>query len=627
MTRAQNLYWDANGASSGGSSNTVAPGTWGVNNFWSTNSAGTSATTGWTSGRTAVFSAGTNVTGAYTVNVSGNQTAGGITFQSGMVTLNGGTITLNSGAKITVNNGLSGIINSILAGTAGLTKAGLGTLTLNGKNTFTGGLTNSAGILILTSSNAFAGGTFLSAGTIEVGDKTALGHGVLNLDGGTLQAFNSSESLGNAVILSASSTIGGSNNLTFSGNFVQQGANDTLSVSNSALTTFSGSTFALASNGFSGTLTLNVSGSSGGLLISNTIQNGNGFTQNLTKIGNGTLTLAGSNTFTGNLNFDGGTLILGNNFAAGQGTLEFTLDGDNIQASGGAKTIANNLIIGGNITFGGTSALTFTDPTFALGGSRTFAVNNSQTTFTGIITGTSGQNFTKSGTGTLELDGVSTYVGTTTISQGTLLADNTTGSATGTNRVTVSNGATIGGDGIISGPLTLNSGATISPGNNAVGKLTTGAETVSGGATFIVGFKDVNSSAGVGWDILNILSGMTITASSGNRITLDLHSLTPSGLPGNISDFNPTLGYDWTIAQTTSGFTFNSGQNVSTTFTIETANWSNPLAGGNFSLQLSGDGKSLNLLFTPAPEPGACVVVAFGFFILISRKGFIKRRW
>src|SRR5882672_376770 len=63
----QTLYWDTNGATAGSSG---ANGTWGTSNFWSTNSAGTAATAGFTSGRDAVFSAGTNATGSYTVTIS-----------------------------------------------------------------------------------------------------------------------------------------------------------------------------------------------------------------------------------------------------------------------------------------------------------------------------------------------------------------------------------------------------------------------------------------------------------------------------------------------------------------------------------------------------------------------------
>jgi hypothetical protein len=66
------LYWDINNATSGGSGNTLAAGTWNTtNNNWSTDPAGAVATTNWLSGggTVAVFSAGTNVSGAFTVTV------------------------------------------------------------------------------------------------------------------------------------------------------------------------------------------------------------------------------------------------------------------------------------------------------------------------------------------------------------------------------------------------------------------------------------------------------------------------------------------------------------------------------------------------------------------------------
>jgi hypothetical protein len=113
-----------------------------------------------------------------------------------------------------------------------------------------------------------------------------------------------------------------------------------------------------------------------------------------------------------------------------------------------------------------------------------------------------------------------------------------------------------------------------------------------------------------------------------NRITLDLHSLTAANAPGNISDFNPNLNYNWTVVTTTGGFSFSSGQNVATSFSIQTSNWNNPLAGGTFSLNLSSDAKSLILSFIPAavPEPGAFALTMLGFVILVTRHGFRNHR-
>ena len=66
----------------------------------------------------------------------------------------------------------------------------------------------------------------------------------------------------------------------------------------------------------------------------------------------------------------------------------------------------------------------------------------------------------KIGTGTLTLSGASTYGGGTTVTEGTRLVTNLTGSATGTGPVQVS-GGTIGGGGTVSGSLTIGTGSGI----------------------------------------------------------------------------------------------------------------------------------------------------------------------
>ena len=53
------LWWDTNGATTGSSGGSTAPGSFNGTN-WTTNPAGTSATQSWVPGETAVFSAGTN---------------------------------------------------------------------------------------------------------------------------------------------------------------------------------------------------------------------------------------------------------------------------------------------------------------------------------------------------------------------------------------------------------------------------------------------------------------------------------------------------------------------------------------------------------------------------------------
>ena len=73
---------------------------------------------------------------------------------------------------------------------------------------------------------------------------------------------------------------------------------------------------------------------------------------------------------------------------------------------------------------------------------------------------------TKIGTGTLTLTGNNNYTEGTTIDGGALLANNTTGSATGIGPVQVNLGGTLGRTGSVAGAVTVASDATLAPGNS-----------------------------------------------------------------------------------------------------------------------------------------------------------------
>ena len=110
--------------------------------------------------------------------------------------------------------------------------------------------------------------------------------------------------------------------------------------------------------------------------------------------------------------------------------------------------------------------------------------NNLDTIFSGQILGFSGGSLTKVGTGTLILAGANNYDETTTVKRGSLLVNNTTGSATGNSTVQV-NGGTLGGKGIIAGNVTIGDGigraAFLSPGIN---QTSTSTLTLQSGLTF-----------------------------------------------------------------------------------------------------------------------------------------------
>lgn len=100
-------------------------------------------------------------------------------------------------------------------------------------------------------------------------------------------------------------------------------------------------------------------------------------------------------------------------------------------------------------------------------GRQIFSVgtNNLSTSFSGVLypggpggTGDGTGALTKIGSGTLTLSGANLYTAGTTVSAGTLVISNATGSGTGTGSVQVSAG-TLGGKGTIAGMVTVGTGS------------------------------------------------------------------------------------------------------------------------------------------------------------------------
>ena len=94
------------------------------------------------------------------------------------------------------------------------------------------------------------------------------------------------------------------------------------------------------------------------------------------------------------------------------------------------------------------------DGLVALGSSRLTVKPRLKVSFSGVISGTG--SLTMGGKGSYDLTSANTYTGGTLIRAGTLLADNTNGSATGSGAVRVDSGA-LGGTGTIAGMVTVGS--------------------------------------------------------------------------------------------------------------------------------------------------------------------------
>ena len=351
---------------------------------------------------------------------------------------------------------------------------------------------NGASTLIVNgSSNTFTGGTTLTAGTLQLGDPNALGTtagaGTLTLNGGTLD-------LATDASVSAYNTVVGGNAAIASDKFTASSAGithtlGTLSIGANTLTVAGGNKVNSATAGLTfgattltaGPLTFTITNPTNGgttLLTVGPVTNanhtatlnGNGNFAQTAAWGNGSggITLAGTvtatldqtNTYSGTTTLSGGTLIINNIAALGTGT--FTISGAATidSTSGGItlNTIPQNW--NANFAFTGTTSLNLGAGAVTLGATPIVTVNANTLTVGGAIGGSHG--LTKAGPGTLVLDGVNTYNGTTNVSGGTL-----------------------GGTGTLAGPVTVANTPTISPGDptGSIGTLTCSNNVTLGAGT------------------------------------------------------------------------------------------------------------------------------------------------
>ena len=239
----------------------------------------------------------------------------------------------------------------IISGAFSLTKAGAGTMTLSGANTFTGGMTLTAGTLNINNATAIGTGTFtINGGTID------------NTSGGAITLSNN-----NAQTWASSFTFTGTSNLSMGTGAVALTANPTITVTGGTL-------------------------SDGGIISG---------AHSLTKAGAGALALSGANTFTSGMTLSAGELDINNATALGTGTFTINAGTTIDNTSGGAITETNNNAQSwnGDFTFTGSNALNLGTGAVTLSANRQVTVSASTLTEGGIVSGAF--SLTKAGAGTM----------------------------------------------------------------------------------------------------------------------------------------------------------------------------------------------------------------------------------
>ena len=468
-----------------------------------------------------------NISNTGTTTLNGNITSTGAFNQTGA-----GTVILNGNV-----NGPSGVV---VNSTSGNLNQGAGSVISGAATTFT--LTS--GTATLSGNNTYGGLTALNGGILIAGNKNALGSGTLSFSGGALQA-SADLSAGNAVAnnwkMTASSAVGGSNNITLSGTGGTLSGNFSLTnnLSGGAALVISGP-IGLSDSSSNRTLTI---GGAGNTTISGIISNGGtAIASPLIKAGSGTLTLNGANTYGGTTTISEGAVVLGSAATTGTGALTF---GATTSPSGAAPSLtiaadSTYTLYGAFSTVANTTndngGATITGGTLALGNAaRTVTVADSAAapidlTISSVISGAS-QALYKVGPGSLLLTGVNTYSGGTIVRNGTLLvgadAPVSANGALGNNSggVSLADGSSGVSDNVsllINGAFTVGRTVT-SATNNATGTSTIGGNT-NNSSTFagsIVAQRDliISQVATTGNNALNITGGFTSSSGTARTIT------------------------------------------------------------------------------------------------------------
>jgi autotransporter-associated beta strand protein len=221
-------------------------------------------------------------------------------------------------------------------------------------------------------------------------------------------------------------------------------------------------------------------------------------TTTLVKTNTGTLIILTPNTYSGVTTIGQGTLQLGDGTTAGSAGTNVIQDNDmlDIHLPGTSNTFSNLVIGTGRLIHDGADVLTLTASNTYTGGTTINSINsgglqlNTGAWFgsgpvsdAGRLIFNSSGNITintaiigigsviLTGSGTVTLANADSYSGFTTISNGTLLVNNTSGHGAGASQITVASGGQLGGGGTIIGAVVINSGGELSPGN-PVGTLT-----------------------------------------------------------------------------------------------------------------------------------------------------------
>jgi autotransporter-associated beta strand protein len=535
-------YWDLTGgvAGAGGATPTGAWGT--ATATWNAVTDGSGALANWTDGSDAVFSAGSDATGTYTVTTNTPVNPLSVTVEEGSVitsttsanrvAIGTGGLTVNTGTKYSYNT-----TTSLIPATATTPNVNLngGTLENRQQPNLSTWLNASFKVVLSGSGGTFrsptdfaTGGAFLYAPTVGVS-----GTGGLTITGG-----NNAQRWATAGSYTGPTTITALAGKTFE--FRQNTVNNMLptatdlTVNSGAVFNLGGADATVASLSGAGTIaygaaskTLTVNGSSS-TNFSGVIQDSfttygapAGTFGRLTKSGSGVLTLSGVNTMTGRVTLTAGGITVAPTGKLSGGTADLIVNGGTLTLNNTAQTIENLSGSGGTISLGSGHVLT-ADPEAAAAGNSTYAG-----TITGAGSLTKANVLAGATLRTLTLTGDNNFAGATTINGGGLAASSASGQALGGTSSIAINGATstllLGTSNQVNNAaaMVLNAGKfDVNSQDETLGTLDVDATSTidfGAGTDSLVHFADSDAVAWAGGAILNILNWSGSPAGGGTE--------------------------------------------------------------------------------------------------------------
>ena len=469
-------------------------------------------------------------TASGTVTLAGATTLGALTGQTLDLT---GTLALGTRALTVGTSSGAGTVNisAQVTGTSGTFTDAFGTVTLsNSTNSYAGATTVDAGATLIAEANNALG--------TAAGNTTIVGGATLGFEGGMSYSTLEPVSVSGTGVSGAGAIENISGTDSFAGPLTLA-ADSTIDAATGSQLNLTG-TVALGGNA----LTLGTASLAGTVDMSGLVSG----TGSLTVASGTTILADASNTFTGSATVNSGATL-------------------QIGASGDLGAAANSVVLnGGTLQASGAFTLASTHGVSLSGGGGTIDTQGNNVSYAGVISGSSGDAFTKAGTGTLTLGGANTYGGATNVSAGTL-ALNAANSINNAGLLTIASSATfsilsgtsqtvgtLAGSGTLAlgsgGNLTLSGGTgTFTGGITGSGSLTIGSgSTLTLGSTLNTPNVNLNLNGG------SLFLGGTGTSFTFGTLTLNGNSIIDFGSPNattlnlttlNLNGFTLTID-DWT---------------------------------------------------------------------------------